>query len=120
MHDEKRSAVRKHVSFDILINRDFLDPRRWRIRDVGMNSLFVNMAPEEMRPGSWVEVVLLLDGAMETEQLGLPAEIIRVSGDGVVLKFRDDDGHAGQLLHDFLKDSGDRWLAPPALQVSPI
>lgn len=120
MHDEKRSAVRQHVSFDILINRDFLDPRRWCIRDVGMNSLFVKMAPEAMLPGSWVEVVLLFDGAAETERVCLPAEIIRVSGDGVVLKFRDDDSHAGQMLRDFLKGSGDRRLAPPALHASQI
>ena len=120
MHDEKRSAVRTHVSFDILINRDFLDPRRWRIRDVGMNSLFVQMAPEAMLPGSWVEVVLLLDGATQTDRLCLPAEIIRVSGDGVVLKFREDDSHAGQMLRDFFKDNGDRRLAPPVLHVSPV
>jgi hypothetical protein len=120
MHDEKRSAVRTHVSFDILINRDFLDPRRWRIRDVGMNSLFVMMAPEEMLPGSWVEVVLLFDDATETERLCLPAEIIRVSGDGVVLKYRDDDSHAGQMLRDFLKGNGDRRLAPSALHMSQI
>ena len=118
MHDEKRSAVRKNVSIDILINRDFLDPRRWRIRDVGMNSVFVNMAPEEMLPGSWVEVVLLFDGAAETDRLCLPAEIIRISSDGVVLKFRDDDSHAGQLLRDFLRDNGDRRVATSVLHLS--
>lgn len=120
MHDEKRSAIRKHVSFDILVNRDFLDPRRWRIRDVGMNSVFVKMSPAEMLPGAWVEVVLLLDEEADAEQLCLPAEIIRISVDGVVLKFRDDDTHASKRLRDFLKDDGARRAAPAALHISQV
>lgn len=120
MHDEKRSAVRKNVSFDILINRDFLDPRRWCTRDLGMNSVFVKMAPEEMLPGAWVEVVLLFDGATDSERLCLPAEIIRVSSDGVVLKFRDYDSHVGQMLRDLLGSNGDRRMAPSVLHMSQV
>ena len=120
MHDEKRTAIRKHVSLDVLVNRDFLDPRRWCIRDAGMNSIFVKMSPEEMLPGAWVEVVLLLDDAADAEQLCLPAEIIRISGDGVVLKFRDDDSHAGKRLRDFLKEDSAIRSAPAALHMSQV
>lgn len=120
MHDEKRSAVRKNVSFDILINRDFLDPRRWSTRDLGMNSVFVKMAPDAMLPGAWVEMVLLLDGAAETERLCLPAEIIRVTGDGVVLKFRDYDSHTGQMLRDLLGNNGDRRMAASVIHMSQV
>jgi hypothetical protein len=120
MQDEKRSAVRRNVSFDILVNRDFLDPRRWRTRDLGMNSVFVNMAPEEMMPGAWVEAVLLLDDAADTERLCLPAEIIRVSGDGVVLKFGSYDSRAGRILSEVLEDRRNRRPAPPVLHISQL
>lgn len=120
MHDEKRSATRKKISIDILINRDFLDPRRWHTRDLGINSVFVKMAPEGMLPGIWMEVVLLFDGAMQTERLCLPAEVIRVSGDGVVLKFRDGEACASQTLRDLLGNNVDRRKLPSALHMSQI
>ena len=120
MHDEKRSAVRKNISLDILINRDFLDPRRWHTRDLGMNSVFVKMSPEAMLPGAWVEMVLLFDGVTETERLCLPAEVIRVSGDGVVLKFRDGDARASQMLHDLLGSNVDRRRLSSVLHMSQI
>lgn len=108
MHEEKRSAIRKKISIDILINRDFVDPRRWHTQDLGMDSVLVKMASEGMLPGAWVDVVLLFDGAMETERLCLPAEVIRVSGVGVVLKFRDGNDHTKQMLREILGKDADR------------
>lgn len=102
MQHEKRSAIRSNVSYDILINHDFMDPRRWRTRDLCMDSVFVTMRPEAKLPGAWVEVVLLLDGTGETGHLCLPAEIIRISKDGIVYKFRDYGHAAGKKLHDLL------------------
>lgn len=106
MQHEKRSTIRRNVSFDILVNHDFMDPRRWRTRDLCMDSVFVKMRPEAKLPGAWVEVVLLLDEADATGHLCLPAEIIRVSKDGIVCKFRDYDHAAGKKLRDLL--DGDR------------
>ncbi len=102
MQHEKRSTIRSNVSFDILVNHDFMDPRRWRTRDLCMDSVFVTMRPEAKLPGTWVEVVLLLDDTNETGHLYLPAEIIRVSKDGIVCKFRDYDHAAGKKLRDLL------------------
>ena len=59
MQHEKRSTIRKNVSYDILVNHDFIDPRRWRTRDLCMDSVFVKMRAEAKLPGAWVEVVLL-------------------------------------------------------------
>lgn len=108
MHEEKRSAIRKQISIDILVNRDFVDPRRWHTQDLAMDSVLVKMTTEGMLPGAWVDVVLLFEGPMETERLCLPAEIIRVSGAGVVLKFRDGDDHAKQLLREILGKDTER------------
>lgn len=118
MHDEKRSAVRRNVSLDILINCDFLDPRRWRTRDIGVDSIFVKMAPAAMMPGTWVEAVLLLECAGGAEPLCLPAEIIRVSGDGLVLKFYDEDSRASQMLRELWLNSGELRQVPPVLHMS--
>ena len=103
MQHEKRSTIRKNVSYDILVNHDFIDPRRWRTRDLCMDSVFVKMRTEAKLPGAWVEVVLLLDDADKTSHLCLPAEIIRVSKEGIVCKFRDYDHVARQKLRDILE-----------------
>ena len=104
MQHEKRSTIRRNVSFDILVNHDFIDPRRWHTRDLCMDSVFVKMQPEAKLPGAWVEVVLLLDHTDEAGHLYLPAEIIRVSKDGIVCKFRECDHSTSKKLRDLLEN----------------
>ncbi len=103
MQHEKRSTIRRNVSYDVLVNHDFMDPRRWRTRDLCMDSVFVTMRPEAKLPGTWVELVLLLDDTDETGHLCLPAEVIRVSKEGIVCKFRDYDHAARNKLRDLLE-----------------
>lgn len=103
MQHEKRATIRKNVSYDILVNHDFVDPRRWRTRDLCMDSVFVKMQPEAKLPGAWVEIVLLVDETDENSHLCLPAEIIRVSKEGIVCKFRDCDHAARNKLRDLVE-----------------
>jgi hypothetical protein len=109
MQEDKRSSSRRNVALDICINNHFLDPRRWRTRDLGMDSAFVSMHQDEMLPGAHVDVVLSLSNTPGSECVHLSAEIIRVAKDGIALRFQDYDSHICEMLTRLLSD----WREQP-------
>jgi hypothetical protein len=116
MQHEKRSSERQNVTLEILINHDFLDPRRWRTRDLSMDSAFVQMNPDMMLPGAHVELVVLRDNDPSAEPLCLRAVVVRVCGDGIAIRFQECDADVSQNLRDVL--NGDRYVPEAFFRVS--
>ena len=104
MNNDKRSGTRKTIALDICVNNQFLNPRRWRTRDISADSAFISMSQGEMLPGARVEVVLALADTPGAECIRLSAEVVRVTKDGVALRFQDCDCLACEKLVLMLSD----------------
>ena len=104
MQEDKRSGTRRAIALDICVNNQFLNPRRWRTRDISSDSAFINMQQDEMLPGAQVEVILALANTPGAECIRLSAEIVRVAKDGVALRFQGCDSRVGEKLAHMLSD----------------
>ncbi len=93
---EQRFGIRKPISIDIFL----VDPRssyaeRCKTKDLSLKGAFVERKPAESaspnaatpNPSDKVDAVLLL----KSKQYRVPAEIVRVSGEGAAVKFRHCD-----------------------------
>jgi hypothetical protein len=90
MHSEQRIAIRKKITLDILINYEHYDvsfPRLWKTRDLSACGAFVEMRHIELPADAHIEAVLVLEYQENHEPHSLPAEVVRVSGDGIALRF---------------------------------
>ena len=90
MRPEQRIAIRKKVTLDILINYDHYTvsfPRLWKTRDLSACGAFVEMRHIELPADARIEAVLVLEYQENHEPHCLPAEVVRVSVDGIALRF---------------------------------
>lgn len=87
MNGEQRTSIRKRIPLDIFIHYAFLDSRLWRTRDIGLDSAFIKMRQPSLPLGAEVDAVLVLDFMNQVEHHHLPAQIIRITKDGVALRF---------------------------------
>lgn len=90
MNAEQRIAIRKKVTLDILINYEHYNvsfPRLWKTRDLSACGAFVEMCHIELPADASIEAVLVLEYQDNHEPHCLPAEVVRVSVDGIALRF---------------------------------
>lgn len=91
MEAEQRIAIRKTIKLDILINYDHYNitfPRLWKTRDLSACGAFVEMRHVELPAEARIEAVLVLEYEDHHEPHSLPAEVVRVSVDGIALRFQ--------------------------------
>jgi hypothetical protein len=90
MDAEQRIAIRKMIRLDILINYEHYSvsfPRLWKTRDLSACGAFVEMHHVELPAEARIEAVLVLEYQDHHEPHSLPAEVVRVSVDGIALRF---------------------------------
>ncbi len=90
MNAEQRIAIRKKITLDILINYDHYSisfPRLWKTRDLSACGAFVEMRLIELPEDARIEAVLVLEYHDTHEPHALPAEVVRISNDGIALRF---------------------------------
>jgi hypothetical protein len=114
MNGEQRASIRKRIPLDVVINYAFLDSRRWCTRDIGLDSAFVKMRQPSLPLGAAVDAMLVLEHANGIEHHHVPAQIIRVTKEGVALKFGDYGQHTYNALLQLLDAPPEYRLAEQA------
>ena len=102
MNAEQRASIRKKISLNVLINHDLTYSKRWKVRDLSMSGAWVEMAGEELAPGTPIEAVLSLKERDEYILYRLPAQVVRMDGNGVALRFSRYDYRAYTALVNLL------------------
>jgi len=102
MDIEHRTSIRKKLALDVLINYDLLYSRRWKVHDLSLNGALIQADRTDLPPGVSVEAVLRLKERGKYGLYRLPAEVVRVDGQGAALRFRHYDNRAYTALVDLL------------------
>lgn len=102
MDIEHRTSIRKKPALDVLINYDLLYSRRWKVHDLSLNGALIQADSTDLPPGVSVEAVLRLKERGKSTLYRLPAEVVRVDGQGAALRFRHYDNRAYTALVDLL------------------
>ncbi|MHB8455034.1 MAG: PilZ domain-containing protein [Acidiferrobacterales bacterium] len=102
---ERRTAVRKHISQDILINYGSANSEPWKTRDVSTGGALVGMPAASVPLSQDVEAILTLKPDYRpgrepptTEVVRILAQVVRVSDEGIALKFCDYDNRTYTAL----------------------
>jgi hypothetical protein len=101
MESEQRATTRKQISLNVLINCESFDltyPRIWKTRDLSTNGAFVEMNRMDLSPHASIEAVLVLEYKDNHEPHCLPAEIVRISTEGIALHFGQYDDRTRSAL----------------------
>jgi hypothetical protein len=103
---EQRAHDRRNVMLDVLLSYDsdqLTVPRLWKTRDLSPTGAFVEMRRIDLPSDAAIELSLVLEynGAYETHRL--PADIVRVSSEGVAVHFRPQAPRTRAALCHFLQ-----------------
>ncbi len=60
MNVEQRVSIRKKIPLNILINHDLTYSQRWKVRNLGLNGVLVEMGRGNLAPGMPIEAVIAL------------------------------------------------------------
>ena len=105
MNLEQRASIRKKLSLNVLINHDLIYTKRWKVRDLSLNGVLLEMYGEDLAPGMPIEAVIAFQEHGESELYRLPAEVVRLGGDGVALRLNNYDNWAYTALVNLLYSS---------------
>ncbi|MBI3547056.1 MAG: PilZ domain-containing protein [Gammaproteobacteria bacterium] len=100
---EHRFSIRKTAAVNALINYDFAYSKRAKINNLSLSGALVKMdETPDLPTGARVETVLALGQGKEQIAYRLPANVVRVDGNTLALKFRSCDDRAYTALVNFL------------------
>ena len=91
MHTERRSALRKAVGADIIIDHQPTGLARGRIANVSVGGLYVRTGSGTPSPRAQVELVLMHQTESGTRVYRLPTRVVRTTRDGVGLAVQHYD-----------------------------
>ncbi|MHB8742514.1 MAG: PilZ domain-containing protein [Sulfuricaulis sp.] len=102
MKAEQRTSIRKKMPLNILINYDLAYSKRWKIHDLSLGGVLVEMDQDKLVPGVPIEAVLALKKHPDYGVYRLPAEVVRLEKNRVALRFRNYDDQAYTALVNLL------------------
>ncbi len=102
---ERRAAIRKQISQDIMINYGSVSSEPWKTHDVSTGGALVAMPAGSVPLSQDVEAILTLKPDYRpgrepptTEVVRILAQVVRVTDEGVALKFCDYDNRTYTAL----------------------
>ncbi len=102
---ERRAAIRKQISENIVINDGSTSSALWKTRDVSIGGAMVAMPAASLPLSQDVEAILTLKpdyrpgmAPPTTEVVRILAQVVRVTDEGVALKFCDYDNRTYTAL----------------------
>ena len=99
---ELRSNPRKTIPIEVVLNYGLTHSEVVPIRDLTMGGVFVEMTAVELHEGALLELLLRYRYKDRHIEHRLPAQVVRVTPDGVALRFGDYDDDAYTDLVDLL------------------
>ncbi len=95
-----RTGIAPEVTYQAFINAGTSSAQTWRIRDISMSGVFVEMDSGELREGTAVEFIFRFRHSGRQVEHSLPATVIRIQGNGIALAFgRYDDETYSDLVN---------------------
>ncbi len=95
-----RTSLRAELPYEAVINYGITYSGAWRVRNMSMSGVFVEMDVGDLQEGAVVEFVLRYHYRGEALEHRLPATATRIQPNGVALKFgRYDDETYTQLIN---------------------
>ncbi len=97
---DRRSHTRRaaRVNVEVLLAHEGLALTRCELRDISPDGAFVETKDFALAKGTHVEVVLRISRGGQFTHCRLPAEVVRVEGDGAALMFGKVDERAYTVL----------------------
>lgn len=102
MESDKRFAVRKKISVDIIVNYDLDYTELWKTKNLSLNGVLVEMPQHDLPSRAEVEAILALADHNHLEQHHVPALVVRAAPNGVALMFRDYENRTYAALAKLL------------------
>jgi PilZ domain len=90
---ESRTSIRKPIPMKVIVNYGMTYSKSWRIRDLSMDGVFVEMGGTELPQGTPVELVFRYSHRGTPHEHRLPASVVRSGSDGHALRFGKYDDH---------------------------
>lgn len=99
---ERRWCARKAIELDVALYYDRLGLLSCRTLDMSMEGMFVNTGRIILSAFTKVHAVLTHHNGTASQQLRLPAKIVRVSSEGAGLQFHNFDSDTYYFLRELL------------------
>ena len=87
MEVEHRASTRRPISQRIMLNRQHDQAKLAEVRNLSIEGAFVHMNPIDFTPQTSVDMVIALRAGASDEMHRVPAQVVRVTRDGVALRF---------------------------------
>lgn len=102
MDTKYRTTVRTEIPLQVFINYDSKRAVATKVRDLSTEGAFIEMSPTELPEGAQVETVLRYYMDDKPIEYRLPASVVRVTSDGIGLKFDSYDDETYTRLVNLL------------------
>lgn len=102
METKYRASVRTEVPLQVFIHYESKRTPATKVRDLSTEGAFIEMSPEELPEGAHVETVLCFQMEGKPVEYRLSARVVRVTDDGVGLKFDSYDDETYTRLVNLL------------------
>ncbi len=99
---ERRWCARKSIELDVGLYYDRLGLLSCRTLDMSMEGMFVNTGRITLSAFTKVDAVLTHHNGTDSQQIRLPARIVRVSPEGAGLQFHNFDSDTYYFLREIL------------------
>ena len=84
---KQRATERRAIALDIYITHKLEYSARWKTKNLSLHGALIDMAQDDLTPNATVEAILSLKSGAVEEQHHIAAHIVRVSRNGVALRF---------------------------------
>jgi len=102
MDSDKRFAVRKQISIDIIVNYDLDYTGLWKTKNLSLNGALVDMPGHDLPPSAEIEAILALADNDHLEQHHVPARVVRTAPNAIALMFQDYENRTYTALAKLL------------------
>lgn len=102
---DRRWSARKPIALNVAIYYDRLGLLPCKTLDMSMEGMFINTGRITLSTDAKVDAVLTSHYGSESQQLRLPARIVRVNSEGAGLRFHSFDSDTYYLLKEVLSNN---------------
>jgi len=98
MVDNRRESPRVNLERDVMLSGGYMSPQFSQTRDISAEGAFVVLGENSLVFGTKVEMALSIQGEKGNSVYKIPARVMRVTEDGVGLRFEGLDVDAYSVV----------------------
>lgn len=102
LEQDRRWSARKAISLNVAIYYDRLGLLPCKTMDMSLEGMFIDTGRITLSTNAKVDAVLISHYDEESQQLRLPAKIVRVNSEGAGLRFHSFDSDTYYFLREIL------------------